>query len=87
MSRNPFGWDLPPGVTQRMIDDAAGGADDDIIPDDIYALIDDLPIANVERILNWLTEMRGAAYGEGYNAGRADEAMANEWKREKENPK
>jgi hypothetical protein len=24
MSRSPFGWDLPPGVTSRMIDEAAG---------------------------------------------------------------
>lgn len=24
MTRNPFGWDLPPGVTQRHIDEAAG---------------------------------------------------------------
>ena len=24
MSRNPFGWSLPPGCTQRMIDEAAG---------------------------------------------------------------
>lgn len=23
-SRNPFGWDLPPGVTNKMIDDAFG---------------------------------------------------------------
>ncbi len=22
--RNPFGWSLPPGVTDRMIDEAAG---------------------------------------------------------------
>jgi hypothetical protein len=25
MSRHPFGWDLPPGVTQRMIDEQCGG--------------------------------------------------------------
>jgi hypothetical protein len=25
MSRSPFGWSLPPGVTTRMIDDAVGG--------------------------------------------------------------
>jgi len=25
MSRNPFGWDLPPGVTDKMIDEAMGG--------------------------------------------------------------
>lgn len=25
MSRGVFGWDLPPGVTQKMIDDAFGG--------------------------------------------------------------
>lgn len=24
MTRSIFGWDLPPGVTQRMIDEAAG---------------------------------------------------------------
>lgn len=27
MSRKPFGWDLPPGVTQRHIDEAAGSGD------------------------------------------------------------
>jgi len=26
-SRNVFGWDLPPGVTQRMIDESVGGDD------------------------------------------------------------
>ena len=25
MSRHPFGWDLPPGCTQRHIDEAFGG--------------------------------------------------------------
>ena len=25
MRRHPFGWDLPPGVTQRMIDEQCGG--------------------------------------------------------------
>lgn len=29
MSRHPFGWDLPPGVTQRQIDEAAGGYDEE----------------------------------------------------------
>lgn len=29
MSRHPFGWSLPPGVTDRMIDEAAGAFDDD----------------------------------------------------------
>ena len=27
MSRHPFGWDLPPGVTSKMIDEAAGGSE------------------------------------------------------------
>jgi hypothetical protein len=27
MTRNVFGWDLPPGVTQRMIDEAVGADD------------------------------------------------------------
>jgi hypothetical protein len=27
MSRNIFGWDLPPGVTQRQIDEQCGGDD------------------------------------------------------------
>jgi predicted transcriptional regulator len=26
-NRNVFGWDLPPGVTQRMIDESYGFAD------------------------------------------------------------
>jgi hypothetical protein len=25
--KHPFGWDLPPGVTQRMIDESVGGDD------------------------------------------------------------
>lgn len=32
MTRNPFGWDLPPGVTQRHIDEAAGGYDEPPAP-------------------------------------------------------
>lgn len=28
MSRNPFGWSLPPGVTDRMIEEAMGGDED-----------------------------------------------------------
>jgi hypothetical protein len=87
MSRNPFGWDLPPGVTQRMIDDAAGGNDEDVMPDDVYELIDKLPVEEIERILAWATELRGTAYAEGYAAGQADEAMAAEYKQQKENPK
>ena len=27
MTKHPFGWDLPPGVTQRMIDESVGGDD------------------------------------------------------------
>lgn len=27
--RHTFGWDLPPGVTNRMIDEAAGAFDED----------------------------------------------------------
>jgi hypothetical protein len=41
-SRNVFGWDLPPGVTQRMIDESVGGNDPmeemDIIEEEIAAL-------------------------------------------------
>jgi len=41
-SRNVFGWDLPPGVTQRMIDESVGGNDPmeemDIIEEEITAL-------------------------------------------------
>ena len=29
MSRRMFGWDLPPGCTQRHIDEAAGGYDEE----------------------------------------------------------
>lgn len=28
MGRHTFGWSLPPGVTDRMIDEAAGGDED-----------------------------------------------------------
>ena len=34
MSRSPFGWSLPPGVTDRMIDEAAGAFDDDMFDGD-----------------------------------------------------
>jgi len=41
-SRNVFGWDLPPGVTQRMIDESVGGDDPteemDAIEEEITAL-------------------------------------------------
>jgi polyhydroxyalkanoate synthesis regulator phasin len=41
-SRNVFGWDLPPGVTQRMIDESVGGDDPteemDAIEEEIDAL-------------------------------------------------
>jgi hypothetical protein len=29
MSHSVFGWSLPPGVTDRMIDEAFGGGDDE----------------------------------------------------------
>lgn len=28
IGNSPFGWDLPPGVTQKMIDDHFGGDDE-----------------------------------------------------------
>ena len=39
MPRNPFGWSLPPGVTQRHIDEAIG--DDDDYHCDICGLFSD----------------------------------------------
>lgn len=34
MSRHPFGWSLPPGVTDRMIDEASPGYWDEPEPDE-----------------------------------------------------
>jgi hypothetical protein len=41
MTRNVFGWDLPPGVTQRMIDESIGGDEPMDNPVVGYMLIDE----------------------------------------------
>lgn len=38
--RNVFGWDLPPGVTQRMIDETVNNAD----PAEIDAILEEIEI-------------------------------------------
>ena len=46
MTRNPFGWDLPPGCTQRHIDEAFGGNDGVTqLQDDILKLLEKADIA------------------------------------------
>lgn len=40
MSRSVFGWDLPPGCSQRMIDDAFGGPDPTELQENVLTLLE-----------------------------------------------
>jgi hypothetical protein len=40
MSRNVFGWDLPPGCTHKMIDEAFGGPDPSELQQNVLGLLE-----------------------------------------------
>ena len=86
MSRSVFGWSLPPGVTNRMIEEAAGGDPEAEAFFDAYMLqyenindgtqgIDTI----MEKMCEWVWEQMGASYTRGYKQGQSDEAMAQEF--------
>jgi hypothetical protein len=81
-----FGWDLPPGVTHSMIEEAAGGdAKAEAQADEIYKLLlnagidtDMLDGSTGTRLIEDLQKLMGSAYTEGYDQGRGDEREALE---------
>jgi hypothetical protein len=81
MSRNIFGWDLPPGVSTRDIENAVGGDSDaeafyDSIYDEMVEITDE---ALKEKLAAWAWERVSKAWGDGYQQGVADskEALEN----------
>jgi hypothetical protein len=42
--KSPFGWNLPPGVTNRMIEDAFGGGDPSELQESVLGLLEDAEI-------------------------------------------
>lgn len=58
MSRNVFGWDLPPGCTQRMIDEAFGGPDPTELQENVLTLLERarIPQATCDTIMEMIAE-------------------------------
>jgi len=82
MSRNIFGWDLPPGVSTS---DLPGNRPEDAAIeaayDEAYELISkagllDVDEEKVDEIAELIVKAMGDAYSKGYAASRADEAEA-----------
>lgn len=45
MKNNIFGWDLPPGCTQRQIDDALSGGDPSELVENVLGLLEDAGVS------------------------------------------
>lgn len=65
MSRSPFGWDLPPGCTQRHIDEAVG-ADISQLQEDVLGLLEDagIPTDICDAIVRLVAEGEAALHPE-----------------------
>ena len=64
MSRSVFGWDLPPGCTQRHIDEAFGGGPDPTeLQENVLALLEKgkMPQATCDAIMEMIQEAELAA--------------------------
>ena len=76
MSRNVFGWDLPPGCTQRHIDEAFGGPDPSPLQQDVLTLLEkaripqDVCDAIMETIQDAEQNMAGPDPDDAYEAAR-----------------
>ena len=79
MSRNIFGWDLPPGVTTSMLpgntkEEQEAEALHDKLYDGLCKLVSDEPS---DELIEYIYKQIGEAYHLGYAQGMADEAEAN----------
>ena len=78
--RSVFGWDLPPGCTQRHIDEAAGG--DSAAEAFFDAMLEaNPPLMDMDEdksnaIIDWAWSQVEKAYGDGYKQGQADTQLA-----------
>jgi hypothetical protein len=84
MTRRIFGWDLPPGVSAR---DLPGNTPADQEAEAFYdafyemeekarKLHPELGDNYVEELATWVWKQMGEAYGQGYEKGIDDEALA-----------
>lgn len=83
MSKNVFGWDLPPGVTQRMIDESAGADEEQEELEMILSTkLDELGIKTDEGQLaefsSWFLKKINDSFKIGVEEARAEDAMAKE---------
>jgi hypothetical protein len=74
MARSPFGWSLPPGCTQRQIDEAFGDEGVTKLQDDIFELLERADIA--ERFIDGIMEL--IRQGELDRCNRDDAAMIDQ---------
>jgi hypothetical protein len=79
-----FGWSLPPGVTTLPGESADEQAAEALADAIVIALVEsklieaDATSVEIDRAIELLMELVDKAYGDGYRAGQADEAMARE---------
>lgn len=71
-----FGWDLPPGVTNRMIEEQAGDPEAEAMADAIYGALAKAEFetndSRAENACDFLMEIVGSAYKKGYDQGGHD---------------
>jgi hypothetical protein len=91
MSRNPFGWDLPPGVTNRMIEEAAGGDPEaeaffDAFQTEYENINDGTQGIDtiMEKMGDWVWTQICNSYTRGYKQGQSDELYAQQMKTERD---
>lgn len=84
MSRSPFGWDLPPGVsTSDLPGNSQAEQEAEAFADAVYELLGEYAANDdvfAEKIIDWANKLRSDAYTDGYRQGIADEQMAQEHK-------
>lgn len=76
-----FGWDLPPGCTQRHIDEAFGG--DPHAEAFFDAMFEQFPAGHLtdeqmESLAAWAWAQVSKAYGNGYAQAQTDTALARD---------
>lgn len=89
-----FGWSLPPGVTNRMIEEAAGGDPEaEAFEVAFYeeferifgkAFVENDEAGFIDQLSQWVWKQLGNAYQRGYKQGQDDELFAQHMKTEKD---
>lgn len=70
-----FGWSLPPGCTQRHIDEAYGSSADEALYDKIYDIVTSIRTDD-DALAQAIFKLCGEVYGQAYKQGADDAHQA-----------